>query len=84
MTSTKYVKNVSDTQKLWRVSPKEGSLRFSYVVSSYSEMAKETMVFAANRDGEVLDWIDLACIKDEQPKHDEVINEFNKLLSIII
>jgi|TARA_R100001510_G_C7649210_1_gene206597 hypothetical protein len=64
------IKEVNENQKLWQCP------NGMYVLTSFSTILNhnETMAFKAWENGGVKDWLDLACIVDSHPRHEEVIN----------
>jgi hypothetical protein len=68
-TNARFVKNVNDRQKLWQLP--DGS----FVLTSFTHKTNppETMAFEAWEGGGVKDWLEIDCIIDFSPKHEELI-----------
>ena len=64
------IKEVNENKKLWQCP------NGMYVLTSFSTIPtqSETVAFKAWENGGVKDWLDLACIVDPEPKHEDVIN----------
>ena len=64
------IKEVNENQKLWRCP------NGMYVLTSFSTIPtqSETMAFKAWENGGVKDWLELACIVDSHPRHEDVIS----------
>ena len=52
------------TAILYRLDPPCCNIEYVVVSAVCNSLVHETMIFAANEDGEVTDWSDLACVRD--------------------